>query len=81
MKGTLALMTSLKAAHKTVIEQSKSTYDIDEEDLERLRDELAKVGRVTSQVMELSGQLVEKFNDQALAIVTDNCKDYWATQL
>ena len=42
---------------------------------------MAEVGRVASQVMELTGQLVEKFNDQALAVVNDNAKSYWAAQM
>ena len=40
---------------------------------------MAQVGRVASQVMELTGQLVEKFKDQALACVESSSKAYWAT--
>ena len=36
---------------------------MDEEDLEKIKDEMAQIGRVASQVMELTGQLVEKFKD------------------
>ena len=73
------MVTSLKNAHRTLIQQTKATYDIDEEDLEKIKDEMAQVGRVASQVMELTGQLVEKFKDQALACVESSSKAYWAT--
>ena len=79
IKETLDLVTSLKSAHRTLIQQTKATYDIDEEDLEKIKDEMAQVGRVASQVMELTGQLVEKFKDQALACVESSSKAYWAT--
>ena len=63
LKDTLELVSSLKAAHKTLIQQTKATYEIDEEDIEKIKDEMAGVGRVASQAMELAGQLVEKFKD------------------
>ena len=81
MKKTLELVGSLKAAHKTIIAQTKKTYEIDEEDLDNIKAEMAQVGRVASQTMELSGQLVEKFKDQAFACVDSSSKAYWATQL
>ena len=55
LKGTLDMITEFKAAHRTMIQATKATYDIDEEDMERLKDELAAVGRVATQAMELSG--------------------------
>lgn len=63
LKETLDLVSSLKSAHRTLIQQTKSTYDIDEEDMDKIKEEMAQVGRVASQAMELSGQLVEKFKD------------------
>ena len=64
-----------------VISSNKATYDIDEEDKEKIKEEMAQVGRVASQVMELTGQLVEKFKDQALPIVESSSKAYWAAQM
>jgi len=81
MKQTLDIVSGLKAAHKTFLQQTKANYDIDEEDVDKIKEEMAQIGKVASQVMELSGQLVEKFKDAALPIVDENCKMYWATQL
>lgn len=64
-----------------MIQQTKTNYDIDEEDMENIKDEMAKVGRVASQIMELSGQLVEKFKDAALPVIESSCKEYWIKQL
>ena len=64
-----------------MIQQTKATYEIDEEDIEKIKDEMAGVGRVASQAMELAGQLVEKFKDQAFQVVDSSSKTYWATQL
>ena len=55
IKDTLDLVSSLKSAHRTLISQTKATYEIDEEDLDKIKDEMAQVGRVASQVMELTG--------------------------
>ena len=81
LKDTLDLVAALKAAHRQVIQKTKATYDIDEEDVEKIKEEMAEVGRVASQAMELSGQLVEKFGDRAFAVVDSSSKAYWATQL
>jgi len=75
------LVASLKSAHMQVISSSKATFDIDEEDMEKIKEEMSKVGRVASQVMELTGQLVEKFKDQAFEVVDTNSKAYWAAQM
>lgn len=55
LKDTLDLVAALKAAHRQVIQKTKATYDIDEEDVEKIKEEMAEVGRVASQAMELSG--------------------------
>ena len=52
-----------------MIQATKGSLDLDEEDLENIKYEMAKVGRVASQIMELSGQLVEKFKDAALPMI------------
>ena len=81
IKKTLDLVTSLKNAHKQIIQQTKANFDIDEEDIEKIKEEMAQVGRVASQVMELTGQLVEKFKDQALPCIESSSKAYWVNQL
>ena len=81
LKDTLELVGSLKAAHRTLIQQTKSTYEIDEEDMDKIKDEMAEVGRAAEQAMELAGQLTEKFGERAFAVVDSSSKAYWATQL
>ena len=78
IKQTLDIVTGLKSAHKTFLQQSKANYDIDEEDVDKIKDEMAQIGRVASQVKELTGQLVEKFNDAALPVIESSSKAYWA---
>ena len=46
--------------------------------MDKIKEEMAMVGRVASQVMELSGQLVEKFKDAALPTIESSSKAYWA---
>ena len=41
LQSTLELVQSLKAAHKTLIQQTKATYEIDEEDMENIKAEMA----------------------------------------
>lgn len=81
IRQTLELVASLKSAHMQVISSSKATFDIDEEDMDKIKEEMSKVGRVASQVMELTGQLVEKFKDQAFEVVDTNSKAYWVAQM
>jgi hypothetical protein len=71
----------MKQAHKVLIETTKSTYDIDEEDMDKIKEELAKLGKVGTQSMELTGQLVEIFKDQAAEIVKNATLSYWADLL
>jgi len=49
--------------------------------MERVKQDLAKVSRVACQVMELTGQLVEIFKDQAYPVVRDNAQPFFFTQL
>jgi hypothetical protein len=69
IKGTCDLVASVKSATKIVLGQTKKNYELDEEDIERIKEDLAKMTTVTSQVMELTGQLVEIFKDFAAATV------------
>jgi len=54
---------------------------MDEEDLDNVKKDLAKVSAVGTQIMELTGQLCEIFKDDALAVVRDNAQTFFATQL
>ena len=55
IKGTCDLVTSLKAAHKIVIGQQKKNFEIDEEDIDRIKEDMARMTSVTTQVMEPTG--------------------------
>ena len=72
IKGSLDLVTELRQAHHQVLAQSKKMFDMDEEDLEQIKEELAKVGNLASQVMEVTGQLCDIFKDAAFETVRDN---------
>jgi hypothetical protein len=48
-------VASVKSATKIVLSQTKKNYDMDEEDIENIKEDLAKMTTVTTQVMELTG--------------------------
>lgn len=75
---TCDLVASVKSATQIVLSQTKKNYDMDEMDLERIKEDLAKMTSVTSQVMELTGQLVEIFKDQAEPTVRAGAQAYFA---
>ena len=64
-----------------ILQASKANLEIDEEDMETIKEEFAKIGRLGSQTMELTGQLVEIFKDQAAEVVKTNSLSYWAALL
>lgn len=78
---TLTLVTALRQCHKKVLTDKKKNHDIDEEDVERLKMDLAKVSSVACQVMELTGQLVEIFKEKASQMVAENAKPFFWEQL
>jgi hypothetical protein len=51
---------------------------MDEEDVERIKEDLAKMTSVTTQVMELTGQLVEIFKKDAEQTVRTGAFTYFA---
>jgi hypothetical protein len=55
IKSTCDLVASVKSATKIVLSQTKKNYDMDEEDIENIKEDLAKMTTVTTQVMELTG--------------------------
>lgn len=81
IKMTLTLVTALRQCHKKVLTDKKKNHDIDEEDVERLKMDLAKVSSVACQVMELTGQLVEIFKEKASQMVAENAKPFFWEQL
>lgn len=59
----------------------KKNLDIDEEDLERVKEELAKQCEASTFVMEISGQLVLRFGPQVAGMVKSNFLNYFAINL
>jgi hypothetical protein len=49
--------------------------------MEKVKKDLAKVSNVASQVMELTGQLVEIFKNQSYLVVRDNAQAFFTSQL
>jgi hypothetical protein len=81
LKRTLDLVTALRAASIRVMQKQKQNQEIDEEDIEKMRTDLAKISKIATQVMELTGQLVEIFKNRAFAVVRDNALPYFSKQL
>jgi hypothetical protein len=48
IKSTLDLVKELKNAHNVILQATKGKQDIDEEDMEKIKDEFAKIGRLGS---------------------------------
>lgn len=54
---------------------------MDEEDLERVKEEIAKICEASTYVMEISGQLVTNFGEAVAATVKANWLNYFAMNL
>lgn len=72
------LVSALRQATKKVIENKKKHHEIDEEDIEKVKQDLAKVSNVACQIMELTGQLVEVFKNRAYEVVKNNAQTFFA---
>ena len=81
LKATLDLVTEQKEAFKTILTVQQASREMDEEDVEKFKEQIAKIGRAASQCMELTGQLVEKFKDVAKPVVESSSRDYWQALL
>ena len=54
---------------------------MDEEDLERVKEEIAKICEASTYVMEISGQLVTNFGQAVASTVKGHWLNYFATNL
>ena len=54
---------------------------MDEEDLERVKEEIAKICEASTYVMEISGQLVTNFGEAVASTVKGNWLNYFAMNL
>jgi hypothetical protein len=61
----LTIIKEAKAQTLKTISSGKKNFDIDEEDLERVKEELARICIASTYVMEISGQLVLNFKEAA----------------
>jgi hypothetical protein len=59
----------------------KAGIELDEEDIENIKDELAKVCNAATYVMEISGQLVLNFGEQVATMVKENILTFFALNL
>lgn len=81
MKGTLDLVTLLRNETQASIAAAKKGFDMDEEDMDIIKEELPKVSRTSSYVMELSGQLVDIFKGAVEPVIKENCLNFFALAL
>lgn len=77
----LAIIKEAKAQTLKTISSGKKNFDIDEEDLERVKEELARICIASTYVMEISGQLVLNFKDAAAPMVKQHFLNYFALNL
>lgn len=60
---------------------SSKTKDLDEEDIEVMKENLAKLTAPSTYIMEISGQLVLNFKEQVATMVKTNFLNYFALNL
>ena len=77
----LEKVRTAKAATFEDIKQAKQGYDIDEEDLHKVEEELTKVSSVASYVMEISGQLVTNYGPEINDFVGQYIRNFFAINL
>ena len=75
----LTLVSNAKKETGSLVNQKN--IEIDEEDLETLKDEISKLTKPATYVMEISGQLCQGFKTQATSFVKDNLLNYFAVLL
>ena len=63
------------------ISGGKKNFDMDEEDLERVKEDLAKICEASTYVMEISGQLVLRFGETVANLVKTYFLNYFALNL
>ena len=81
IQRTLILVQALRVSTQKVIQKKRQNQEIDDEDIEQMKRDLAKVSDVATQVMELTGQLSDCFKDRAFPVVRDYAVDFFSKQL
>ena len=75
----LTLVSSAKKETSSLV--NAKNIEIDEEDLETMKDQLAKLTKPATYVMEISGQLCQGFKTQVAQVVRENFLNYFAMSL
>jgi sorbitol-specific phosphotransferase system component IIBC len=70
-----------EAKKETVTLLSSKKHDLDEEDIEMMKENLCKLTAPSTYVMEISGQLVLNFGELMGSIVKTNFLNYFAMNL
>ena len=77
----LGLVRVAKDAATKQINGFKKNFDLDEEDFEKVKEELAKQCESSTYVMEISGQLVLNFGESIASMVKTHFLNYFAINL
>jgi len=80
MGAALKIIKATKDQSEAVL-RSKFGADLDEEDQEKITEELAKLCRASTEIMEASGQLSFAFKDRAAPHIKGHLMDYFAANL
>jgi hypothetical protein len=76
------VLTLIKdAKNETMKTLNNKNLEIDDEDMENIRNELAKICQASAFVMEISGQLVLNFGESVANMVKSNLLTYFALNL
>lgn len=81
LQRVLNLVRDVKTKSQKSLLGLKKNLNVDEEDLERVKEELAKQCEASTFVMEISGQLVLNFGAQVATMVKSNFLNYFAINL
>ena len=81
LNKVLNIVSKAKTETTKSLQVSKKNFDMDEEDLDRVKEELAKICGASTYVMEISGQLVVNFGQAVSQIVKANFLNYFALNL
>lgn len=86
IRGLVELLGQVLTQVSTVKKESGSllnqkNIEIDEEDLEALKEQMTKLSKPATYVMEISGQLCQGFKTLAAAPVKENLLNYFAVAL
>ena len=81
LKSVLDLVKEAKEETLKSINSKKAGHELDEEDMENIKEELAKVCAASTYVMEISGQSVLNFKEKVAPMVKDNLLNFFALNL